>query len=129
MCFSFAMQKSEILFNRYMIINLSKPHPMSHFIKLIIRGKLDHWTWTGYSFQEPNNSYLLKVSLFRKKIFKPRILPKNERMNSFLLVCDVSLFGFWKNPRLEKKGRYFKKVNCRYLLRSQCWQNHLMIWT
>ena len=36
MFFSFAMQKPEILFNRYMIINLSKPHPMSHFIKLII---------------------------------------------------------------------------------------------
>ena len=26
---------------------------------------------------------------------------KNERMNSFLLVCDVFSFVFWKNPRPE----------------------------
>ena len=44
----------------------------------------------------------LKGQLISKKIVKPRILPKNERMNSFLLVCDVFSFVFWKNPRTEK---------------------------
>ena len=42
-----------------------------------------------------------------KKIVKPRILPKNERMNSFLLVCDVFLFVFWENPRPEKNVSRF----------------------
>ena len=45
-----------------------------------------------------------KGHLFSKKIVKPRILPKNERMNSFLLVCDVFSFVFWKNPRSAKKN-------------------------
>ena len=39
----------------------------------------------------------------RKQIFKSRILPKNERMILFLLVCDVFSFGFLKNPRPGKK--------------------------
>ena len=43
-----------------------------------------------------------KGQLISKKIVKPRILPKNERMNSFLLVCDVFSFVFWENPRPEK---------------------------
>ena len=43
----------------------------------------------------------LKVSLFRKQTVNPRILPKNERMNSFLLLCDVFSFVFWENPRLD----------------------------
>ena len=46
---------------------------------------------------------LTKGQLISKKIVKPRILPKNERMNSFLLVCDVFSFVFWENPRPEKK--------------------------
>ena len=45
----------------------------------------------------------LKVSYFQKETVKPRILPKNERMNSFLLVCDVFSFVFWENPRPGKK--------------------------
>ena len=44
-----------------------------------------------------------KGQLISKKNVKPRILPKNERMNSFLLVCDVFSFVFLKNPRPEKK--------------------------
>ena len=44
-----------------------------------------------------------KGQLISKKIVRPRILPKNERMNSFLLVYDVFSFVFLKNPRPEKK--------------------------
>ena len=44
-----------------------------------------------------------KGQLISKKIVKPRILQKNERMNSFLLVCDVFSFAFWKNPWPRKK--------------------------
>ena len=43
-----------------------------------------------------------KGQLISKKIVKARILPKNEQMNSFLLVCDVFSFVFWENPRPEK---------------------------
>ena len=43
-----------------------------------------------------------KGQLISKKIVKPRILPKNERMNSFLLVCDMFSFVFWENPQPEK---------------------------
>ena len=43
-----------------------------------------------------------KGQLISKKIVRPRILQKNERMNWFLLVCDVFSFGFLKNPRPEK---------------------------
>ena len=46
--------------------------------------------------------YISKGHLISKKIAKPRILPKNERMNSFLLVCDMFSFVFWENPRPEK---------------------------
>ena len=54
-----------------------------------------------------NTFYIINVSstkgqLISKKIVKPRILPKNERMNSCLLVCDVFSFVFWENPRPEK---------------------------
>ena len=50
-----------------------------------------------------NVANIIKVSKFRKQIVKPKILPKNERMNSFLLVYDVFSFVFWENPRPEKK--------------------------
>jgi hypothetical protein len=43
-----------------------------------------------------------KGQLISKKNVKPRILPKNERLNSFLLVWDVFSFIFWENPRPEK---------------------------
>ena len=43
----------------------------------------------------------IKGQLISKKIVKPRILPKNEQMNSFLLVCDMFLFVFWENPWLD----------------------------
>ena len=49
------------------------------------------------------SSHFWKVSKFRKQIVKSRILPKNEGKNSFLLVCNVFLFVFWKNPRPEKQ--------------------------
>ena len=54
-----------------------------------------------------NTFYIINVSstkgqLISKKIVKPRILPKNERMNSCLLVCDVFSFVFGENPRPEK---------------------------
>ena len=48
-----------------------------------------------------------KGQLISKKIVKPRILPKNERMNSFLLVCDVFSFVFWENPWPEKNVSRF----------------------
>ena len=48
-------------------------------------------------------AFATKGQLISKKIVKPRILLKNEQMNSFLLVCDVFSFVFCKNPWLEKK--------------------------
>ena len=45
----------------------------------------------------------LKVSQFRKQIVNPWIFPKNERMNSFLLLCDVFSFVFWKKLKTPKK--------------------------
>ena len=46
---------------------------------------------------------LVKGQLISKKIVEPRILQKNEQMNSFLLVCNVFSLVFWANPRPEKK--------------------------
>ena len=48
------------------------------------------------------SNFIVKGQLISKKIVKPRILPKNEQMNSFLLACDVFSFVFWANPRSEK---------------------------
>ena len=56
-----------------------------------------------YPNQNPIISFAdAKGQLISKKNFKTRILPKNERINSFLLVCDVFSFVFWENPRQEK---------------------------
>ena len=43
-----------------------------------------------------------KGQLISKTNCQAEDFPKNERMNSFLLVCDVFSFVFWKNPRQEK---------------------------
>ena len=43
-----------------------------------------------------------KGHLISKANCQAEILPKTEQKNSFLLVCDVFLFVFWKNPRPEK---------------------------
>ena len=56
---------------------------------------------------------IVKGQLILKKIVKPRILPKNERMNSFLLVCDVFSFVFWENPRPEKNVSRFTDLYLR----------------
>ena len=48
------------------------------------------------------NILLVKGQLISKKNVKRRILQKNEQINSFLLVCDVFSFVFWKNPWPEK---------------------------
>ena len=45
----------------------------------------------------------IKGQLISKKIVRLRILPKNEQMNLFLLVCDMFSFVFWENPRPEKR--------------------------
>ena len=42
---------------------------------------------------------IYKGQVISKRFFLARILPKNERMNSFKLVCDVFSFVFWENPR------------------------------
>ena len=47
---------------------------------------------------------ILKVSWFQKQIVKPRILPKDERMNSFLLVFDVFSFVFLEEIEDSKKA-------------------------
>ena len=70
-------------------------------------------TWEEDSFQvckyfAPSKFFftpldVVKVSSFRKQIVKPWILPKNEWMNSFLLVCEVFSFVFRENPKPEKK--------------------------
>ena len=52
-----------------------------------------------YIFMDPyilqNIILQLKVNQFRKQTVKPRILPKNERMNSFYYyaTCFRSFFG------------------------------------
>ena len=45
----------------------------------------------------------LKVRQNRNEIFKPTFPPKNEQMNSLLLLCDVFLFFFWKKLKSPKK--------------------------
>ena len=63
----------------------------------------------------------LKVSKFQKQIVKPWIHPKNERMNSFLLLCNLFLFVFWK--KLKTLKRHFeinwplKNVESDYLIK------------
>jgi hypothetical protein len=49
-------------------------------------------------------------------LFKPTILPKNERPNSTLILCDLFLFIFWKKSKKPKKHfeinwRFFQKTN------------------
>ena len=59
---------------------------------------------TKASKEERENEEKVGISkgqLISKKFDKPRILPKNKGMNSFLLVCDVFSFVFWENPRLD----------------------------
>ena len=45
----------------------------------------------------------VKVGWFQKQIVKPWILPKNNGMNSFLLLCDVFSFVFRKKLKTPKK--------------------------
>ena len=51
----------------------------------------------------PSLNKFLKVSQFRKQIVKLWILPKNEQMNSFLLLSDMFSFVFWKKLKTQKK--------------------------
>ena len=44
-----------------------------------------------------DSAIVVKVSQFRKQIVKLCILPKNEQMNSFLLLCNVFWFVFGRN--------------------------------
>ena len=46
------------------------------------------------------NNYPVRQS--RNVVFKPMILPKNEQTNSFLLLCDVFSFVFWKKLKIPK---------------------------
>ena len=46
-------------------------------------------------------SVFSKGQLISKTICQAEDSPKNERMNSFSLLCDVFLFVFWENPRLD----------------------------
>ena len=48
---------------------------------------------------------LLKVSWFRKGLWGRRFPPKNERMNSFLLVCELFSFVFWRKSTTSKNLR------------------------
>ena len=51
------------------------------------------------------NSYhlLLKVRQSRNYFFKLTFLPKNEQMNSTLLLCDLFSFVFWKKVKTPKR--------------------------
>ena len=42
--------------------------------------------------------------------------PKNERMNSFLLLCDVFSFVFWENPRLDWFNSFVKLFKLELIL-------------
>ena len=55
----------------------------------------------------------IKGQLISKANCPAVILPKNKRMNLFLLVCDVFSFVFLENPRPEKTFRdllTFRKI-------------------
>ena len=45
----------------------------------------------------------LKVRQIRNDFLKLTFLPKNERMNSFLLLCDLFSFVFWKKLTIPKR--------------------------
>ena len=52
--------------------------------------------------------------------------PKNERMNSFLLVCDMFSFVFWANPRLKK---IVSRLSDLYHVNYQSYLNtSLVVW-
>ena len=44
----------------------------------------------------------LKVSWFRNGLWGHRFPPKNERNNSFLLVCELFSFVFWRKSTTSK---------------------------
>ena len=50
----------------------------------------------------------LKVRQSQNDVFKLTFLPKNERMNSTLLLCDLFLFVFWK--KLKTPKRHFEII-------------------
>ena len=45
---------------------------------------------------------MLKVSWFRNGLWGHWFPPKNERMNSLLLVCGLFSFVFWRKPTISK---------------------------
>ena len=58
----------------------------------------------GYKIRSTfGNMIFLKVSKFQKQIVKPWILPKNEPMNLFLLLCNLFLFVFLEETEDAKK--------------------------
>ena len=62
----------------------------------------------GIILRIEKNIDLPKGQLISKKIVKPRILPKNERMNSFLLK--------WEAEDIVSKIRVSLEVNTKYFL-------------
>ena len=65
------------------------PQPIGFWFQL---ERFGIWFWPKV---RRSLSYL-KGQLISKANCPAVILPKNKRMNLFLLVCDVFLFGFWK---------------------------------
>ena len=70
-------------------------HEMDTLMVVLMSKKLLIW------FEQPS-----KVSWFQKQIVKPWVLPKNGQTNSFLLLCDVFLFVFWK--KVNTLNRHFE---------------------
>ena len=92
-----------------------------------------HWYSSSYLMK-----HKVKVSFFRKQTAKPRILPKNERINSFLLLCDVFSFVFWENPRLDwfafeinwpLQSRWVIKTGCKRIQLKCFWCSRLYVYS
>ena len=65
----------------------------------------------------------------KKQIVKPRILPKKEWMNSFLLACDLFLFVFLEESMARKKcfeviwPLVINKICCKFKIEEVLKQN------
>ena len=71
---------------------------------LINKCKVKGHTIISMIFQNQLFRYVkgLKVSWFRNGYWGHRFPPKNERINLFLLVCDVFPFVFWRKSTTQK---------------------------
>ena len=90
----------------WLLLMTEFPNEISDYESLLYNCKKVNVLGDRLSFSKTQITIIdlkLKVSSFWKQTVKPRILPKNEWINSFLLVCDLFSFIFLENPRPIKK--------------------------